>query len=377
MKCLLTFAVTMLLIQCCMAESRLTHLCVNRMEKPMGIERTAFFSWQIESEDSTCTQQAYALRAAASLQDLQQGTNLMAMTERTESSESQQVPYQGRRFPPMSNVYWQAEVWLSNGEHIQCEPQHIITGLEPKHWKGQWLKNPGQLQHTFSIDDRAEQALLYIAQTGKGNCLVNGQLASDSLMGTPQQLADHTIYYHTYDVTRLVQRGKNTIVVRSETPDAITRVQLYISHSAGTTLVNSDFSWTSANGTAQPAPYPHGELRSMPAPEICSLLEKCVLGDSMMVSDTYTLFREKGDRQAVMEFFPTLTEYMRAQEHTAHDSIGTIRYHDDLRMMCHMAGALGRNADENYYRTLLPRRTPQRREPARSEATNIATKREL
>lgn len=114
--------------------SELRNLRVNRMQVPRDIVRMGQFSWQIETEDHDVYQLAYHIRVASSEEGLQGGPTLMWDSERRESPDMVQVPYQGRRFPYESTVYWQLEVWLSNNEHLQSPVQQIQTGRKGTMW---------------------------------------------------------------------------------------------------------------------------------------------------------------------------------------------------------------------------------------------------
>ena len=114
--------------------SELVNLSVNRMAVPKGIVRTGQFSWQIESEEHGVYQLAYHIKVASTLGGLEGGPTLMWDSERRESADMTQIFYQGRRFPYESNVYWQLEVWLSNGEHLQSPIQKIETGRKGNDW---------------------------------------------------------------------------------------------------------------------------------------------------------------------------------------------------------------------------------------------------
>ena len=120
---------------------------VCRMTEPAGIVRTAQFSWQIESKKLNVMQTAYRLRVATSMSDLKAGRNLLWDSERTNSSESVAVPYQGRRLPYQSQVYWQVEVWLSTGECLKSPVQSFLTGLKHFLPEAQWIGSEETLDY--------------------------------------------------------------------------------------------------------------------------------------------------------------------------------------------------------------------------------------
>ena len=201
---------------------------ISRMTEPAGIVRTAQFSWQTSSKKPNVRQTAYRLRVATSKADLQARRNLLWDSERTESDESVAVPYQGRRLPYQSRIYWQVEVWLNTGEHLKSPVQTFLTGL--KHFSEQalWIGAddadkivtgddgsrdlPARyLRHTFTIDSKVKRAILYVSGLGYGTTYINNKPVSPDIFGTLQTDYTKTVYYNTYDVTDLLRRGSNAI----------------------------------------------------------------------------------------------------------------------------------------------------------------------
>ena len=119
--------------------SELTGFRVCRMTEPAGIVRTAQFSWQTTSTKPNVMQMAYHLRVATSKAELKAGRNLLWDSGRTNSDESINVPYQGRRLPYQSRVFWQVEVWLNTGEHLTSPVQSFLTGIKQFQKEAQWI----------------------------------------------------------------------------------------------------------------------------------------------------------------------------------------------------------------------------------------------
>ena len=208
--------------------SELTGFKVCRMTEPVGITRTAQFSWQTLSNKPNVKQLAYRLRVAASKDDLKAGQNLLWDSEQTSSDESIGIPYQGRRLPYQSCVYWQVEVWLNTDEHLKSDVQCFLTGLKQFLPEAQWIGSeetvnvdpsngrcydlPARyLRRAFNINTKVRRATLYISGMGYGQTFINGKPVSPDVFGTLQTDYTKTVYYNTYDVTALVRKGKNAI----------------------------------------------------------------------------------------------------------------------------------------------------------------------
>ena len=208
--------------------SDLTGFSVCRMKEPTGIVRTAQFSWQTESNKTNVWQSAYRICVATSEADLKAERNLLWDSGKTNSDESVAVPYQGRRLPYASKVFWQVEVWLSTGEHLRSPVQSFLTGLKQFQPEAQWIGKddadkivvgegdsrdlPARyLRRTFSVNGKVRRATLYISGMGWGCTYINGKPVSKDVFGTLQTDYTKTVYYNTYDVTSLLRKGNNAI----------------------------------------------------------------------------------------------------------------------------------------------------------------------
>lgn len=208
--------------------SSLTGFRVGRLTEPSGIIRTTQFTWQTRSKKPNVRQTAYRIRVASSQADLKSGTHLLWDSEQVSSDASIAVPYQGRRLPYQSVVYWQVEVWLSTGEHITSPVQRFLTGIKQFDHQAQWIgmddadriivgDNDSRdlparyLRHGFTVNGKVQQAMLYVSGMGWGSTYINGKPVSQDVFGTLQTDYTRTVYYNTYDVTSLVHRGANAI----------------------------------------------------------------------------------------------------------------------------------------------------------------------
>ncbi|MBR4187692.1 MAG: family 78 glycoside hydrolase catalytic domain [Bacteroidaceae bacterium] len=201
--------------------SDLTGFRVCRMTEPAGITRTAQFSWQTVSKKPNVKQTAYRLRVATSKDGLKAGKGLLWDSQRTNSDESVAVPYQGRRLPYQSRIYWQVEVWLSTGEHLESPVQSFLTGIKQFDDKAKWIgeASPNSsfdmparyLRRAFTINRKVRRATLYVSGMGYGTTYINGKPVGKDVFGTLQTDYSKTVYYNTYDVTSLLRRGNNAI----------------------------------------------------------------------------------------------------------------------------------------------------------------------
>ncbi len=208
---------------------------VNRMENPTGIMRNAQFGWQIESKKHNVRQTAYHILVATSPQGLTTDSKeLLWDSERVESDETVQVPYQGRKLPRQRDIYWQVTVWLSTGECLKSPVQKFITGLNMADWQAEWIGSPHKafpsgklavdvdasgckdlpacyLRKEFQVKGKVRRAVLYVSGMGASATYINGKAASPDVLGTLPTGYDKTLYYNTYDVTTLLHQGRNAM----------------------------------------------------------------------------------------------------------------------------------------------------------------------
>lgn len=411
--------------------SRLAGFRVCRMQTASAVEKTAQFSWQIQSEQNDVRQVAYYVRVASSVEGLQGGRSQLWDSEKVMSADCQMVPYQGRRLPYASTIYWQVEVWLSNGEYLKSPVQTFRTALKYTQWKAQWIGAKPDAEpvftHSFSIKNRPTRAILYIASIGEGECRINQKPVTDEVIGAMQADQNRSVYYTAHDVTRLINRGNNKIVISlDETtvpqPEdslyytekkAMTRAQLVVETAVDTTLVLTDAAWEGA----QQERTPRGLLIPLPCEgysptraeqrrctflcDVDTLNTFLAKADTMYLgSMTENLLSDNGatDYKWLHDMEDTQTDDGRMNNGAAAvrslymlyrcyaDKVALIKYYPMLQrwvryaetkgdttltcelydMMCEMAEAVGQTADMPVYRRAMQklRATAQQTEPA-------------
>lgn len=218
----------LVVVNACMVQAQLIErMRVNRMSEPKGIVRKALFSWQLNSEKQDARQIAYSIKVAKSAEALQGAGKLLWDSGKCESNKTLQIPYQGRKLPSASRIYWQVEVWLNTGEHEVSNVQSFLTGLLESEWDAQWIcmndfaeaverrydKPATYLRKEFMVQNPHLPAVLYFSTIGHGTVYLNGQKVSEDIFGTILSNWNRTIYYNTYEVTHLLRKGKNVLAV--------------------------------------------------------------------------------------------------------------------------------------------------------------------
>lgn len=67
----------------------------------------------------------------------------------------------------------------------------------------------------FDVSDNVKKAILYISILGQGTCSINGKNVADDVLITPYTRFDKRILYREYDVTDLINVGRNAIGIHA------------------------------------------------------------------------------------------------------------------------------------------------------------------
>lgn len=123
---------------------RLSDLTTEHLTNPIGIGVTMpRFSWQLQSDVFRQVQSAYEIRAASSLDKLNQPD--LWSSGKVASDQSVLVAWGGSPLDSRAVVYWQVRIWDKDG-HVSdwSKPAHFELGLlHPNaEWKGDWITAP-------------------------------------------------------------------------------------------------------------------------------------------------------------------------------------------------------------------------------------------
>ncbi|HUT28353.1 MAG TPA: glycoside hydrolase family 78 protein [Sedimentisphaerales bacterium] len=223
---LLTFAVA---VGTCLAESPSVQSPVCEYKtNPLGIDvKKPRLSWKITSSDRAVTQSAYQIHAAAHVDDLKSGRDLLWDSGKAESDRSIHVVYEGPAPESRQRIWWQVRVWDDGGRNSDwSEPAFWEMGLlTPGDWSAEWIEpnlseaanisNPcPMLRREFmSAKGKIKSARAYVTCHGLYQMQINGRIVGDELFTPGWTAYLHRLQYQTYDVTGLLNAGKNCVGV--------------------------------------------------------------------------------------------------------------------------------------------------------------------
>ena len=196
------------------------HLACEYLTNPLGIDVIKpRLSWQLSSEQRGALQSGYQIQVTGD-------KGLSWDTGKVLSDQSVHVPYDGPTLHSGQCCAWHVRVWDGNGDPSDwSESAWWEMGLlEPADWLADWIE-PGwdetpeafkpcpYLRRTFTLDQPAQSARLYVTSHGLYEASINGHRVGDQVFTPGFTSYYHRLQYQVYDVTDLLQEGENTIGV--------------------------------------------------------------------------------------------------------------------------------------------------------------------
>lgn len=258
---------------------RATGLRCEYVSNPIGLdEMRSRFSWVVDHPERGQRQTAYQILVASSLQKLSRNEGEMWDSGKVESSESTNIVYSGRPLESRQVYYWAVRLWDKEGRPgpYSGAATFEMGLLQEEEWGASWITAPETisgaplLRKEFVVHGFPERARVYIAGLGYYELRLNGQKVGDRVLDPAQTDYDKLVLYATYDVTRMIQPGRNGIGVilgngRYSPPDVVVErnpgdlrkygrtpvliLQLYLLFSDGTSMtITTDETWRAALG---------------------------------------------------------------------------------------------------------------------------------
>ncbi|MGC9359729.1 MAG: family 78 glycoside hydrolase catalytic domain, partial [Anaerolineae bacterium] len=194
--------------------------CAYRVN-PLGIDiAQPRLSWELASDRRGVRQSAYQIV-------VREGDDVLWDTERVESDQSIQVPYEGPVLRSRQRVNWQVRVWDQDGQPSPWSERAWweMGLLDADDWQAEWIEPDWQvntetsqpcpyLRRAWSLGDgEIASARLYITAHGLYEASINGQVVTEDVF-TPGWTSYHQrLQYQAYDVTELLHAGENVLGV--------------------------------------------------------------------------------------------------------------------------------------------------------------------
>ncbi|MCK5812355.1 MAG: family 78 glycoside hydrolase catalytic domain [Clostridiales bacterium] len=192
------------------------NLVCNYKSHQLGMDSCPYFSWQYEGDYSTFIQKSYQLIVSDAESDIVFNSGEVV------SSKFTNIKYIGVKLLPRSIYYYKVLVKGEKEELIKSDVSSFETGKKEEIWESKWITagnimKPDKYTHapylrkTFNLPEDIKSARLYITGLGYFEAYINGKKTGDDLLSPAFTNYDHTILYHTYDVTNLLSKGDNVL----------------------------------------------------------------------------------------------------------------------------------------------------------------------
>lgn len=189
------------------------------------------FSWQLPVLEQVKSQTAYQIVVGSSPDLLPNNPDLWD-SQKQQTDQSNWISYDGKALDSRQKVYWQVRYWNQDEEVSQwSELQNFELGLlHNKDWQAKWvgldtakdsirgrgnvlIHKPQYLRKGFDLSKEVVAARLYITSKGVFDVSINGKNISDDVMSPGFTTYDKRIETLTYDVTDILESGRNVIGV--------------------------------------------------------------------------------------------------------------------------------------------------------------------
>ncbi len=202
---------------------------------PLGIgSRNLTFGWVIQSEGQNLRQISYHLVVL-------DGQTICWDSGQVESEESVYVEYAGKTLEGGKRYRWYVEAETSDGESAKSGEAFFELALEEHQRKALWIepkmrenvkktvnmelgqtvefdrgedRQPASyLRKDFCCSKEVRSARMYVTAHGVYEAYINGKKADDRLLAPEYTSYYSHLLFQTYDVTKLLRRGKNAVGV--------------------------------------------------------------------------------------------------------------------------------------------------------------------
>lgn len=190
---------------------RIRELRVNQIEEPLGYNSCRIsFSWIFDPEGKPVKDVRTYLRISQDNMILYQSSELDVTA--------------GIDFPislelkPRTRYDWQVDIFADGNIHLKAT-SYFETGKRDEPWTAEWVSPAGEIQTAavlrkqFELEKADEQARIYICGLGVYELFLNGQKVGNEYLAPGYHSYDFHLQIQTYDVSELLCKGENTILI--------------------------------------------------------------------------------------------------------------------------------------------------------------------
>lgn len=187
---------------------------------PIGLDlKSPRISWRLQSSDRAAVQSAYRIEVADDA-DFHQA---VWDSGKVDSDQSVHVELEGLQMATRKRYHYRIQAWNRQGLSSGWSDQAIFeTGfIDSSEWSAEWISAPAALtadadqvpmfRRDFLIDGEVSAARVYASALGIYELELNGKRVGDHYFAPGWTSYKHRLQYQTYDVTEMLNSGKNGI----------------------------------------------------------------------------------------------------------------------------------------------------------------------
>ncbi|MFI5610201.1 family 78 glycoside hydrolase catalytic domain [Amycolatopsis sp. NPDC051903] len=203
-----------------------TTLRTENLVDPIGIDAAKpLLSW-LPPQKSATGQAAYEIRATVQSPSQQRERDLWDSGQ-VRSASTSNIAYAGPALHARDRVRWEVRTWDAAGRVSPwSDPSTWEMGLlTPADWSARWIENPSYdytqpdgketplpvFGKAFAVHGAVKQARLYTTGLGMYAATLNGRPVGEAVLEPGQTTYTAEVDYRTYDLTRALRAGTNTI----------------------------------------------------------------------------------------------------------------------------------------------------------------------
>lgn len=221
--------------------------CAHLTGTPVGVSCSApAFSWKLNSTVRGTLQQACQIVVAESAAGLNNPDSAVWNSGRMDTRRTSDIVYAGRTLKPATRYYWSVRSWNNRDEASPwSRPASFITGLDtPADWgRARWIAlekdrrhivpaihvvdikkrlapddKPGmyqlpQFRKVVNVRKPLSSAVACISGLGQFDFYIGGRKVGDHFLDPGWRRYDKEAQYVGFDVTSMLQQGKNVLGV--------------------------------------------------------------------------------------------------------------------------------------------------------------------
>lgn len=203
-------------------------LKVAHQTAPLGMDDAKpLLSWKMAGVETGLAQSAYQILVASSESKLAPAAADLWDSGKVKSTDTG-IIYAGKGLPSSAWVHWKVRTWYGDAPSEWSQPQRFLTALigsqpqqpfisfkdtAPFHKDQKSLSLPPAhyYRSTFAAEKKIVSAIAHATALGIYELHVNGQRVGDAYFTPGWTDYRKRAYYNTYDLTSLLNDGKNTI----------------------------------------------------------------------------------------------------------------------------------------------------------------------